>query len=107
MIRPPPRSTRTDTLFPYTTLFRSLEIQTALRDWFDIRCHQIASAALRIVARCRQRCRVDVAIHRRAGVSHLFPGEREAARYMVVKLASGFLAHLQIGRASCRERVCQ
>src|SRR3546814_10204025 len=24
MIRPPPRSTRTDTLFPYTTLFRSM-----------------------------------------------------------------------------------
>src|SRR3546814_16777141 len=24
MIRPPPRSTRTDTLFPYTALFRSL-----------------------------------------------------------------------------------
>src|SRR3546814_3688389 len=26
MIRRPPRSTRTDTLFPYTTLFRSIEI---------------------------------------------------------------------------------
>src|SRR3546814_9229245 len=26
MIRRPPRSTRTDTLFPYTTLFRSLEL---------------------------------------------------------------------------------
>src|SRR3546814_9745927 len=26
MIRRPPRSTRTDTLFPYTTLFRSREI---------------------------------------------------------------------------------
>src|SRR3546814_5517586 len=26
MIRRPPRSTRTDTLFPYTTLFRSLPI---------------------------------------------------------------------------------
>src|SRR3546814_10523558 len=25
MIRPPPRSTRNDTLFPYTTLFRSAE----------------------------------------------------------------------------------
>src|SRR3546814_17212345 len=25
MIRPPPRSTRTDTLFPYTTLFRSMD----------------------------------------------------------------------------------
>src|SRR3546814_17152837 len=27
MIRPPPRSTRTDTLFPYTTLFRSRPVQ--------------------------------------------------------------------------------
>src|SRR3546814_3108302 len=27
MIRRPPRSTRTDTLFPYTTLFRSPELQ--------------------------------------------------------------------------------
>src|SRR3546814_14962957 len=26
MLRRPPRSTRTDTLFPYTTLFRSVEI---------------------------------------------------------------------------------
>src|SRR3546814_12570769 len=30
MIRRPPRSTRTDTLFPYTTLFRSLEGSPAL-----------------------------------------------------------------------------
>src|SRR3546814_18902866 len=29
MIRRPPRSTRTDTLFPYTTLFRSLEDRRA------------------------------------------------------------------------------
>src|SRR3546814_8127821 len=28
MIRRPPRSTRTDTLFPYTTLFRSLQGKT-------------------------------------------------------------------------------
>src|SRR3546814_10742983 len=27
MIRRPPRSTRTDTLFPYTTLFRSLDVE--------------------------------------------------------------------------------
>src|SRR3546814_8653300 len=35
MIRRPPRSTRTDTLFPYTTLFRSvqsLNIPSALRN---------------------------------------------------------------------------
>src|SRR3546814_6385248 len=30
MIRRPPRSTRTDTLFPYTTLFRSLDIEQAV-----------------------------------------------------------------------------
>src|SRR3546814_14443497 len=29
MIRRPPRSTRTDTLFPYTTLFRSFWIHTS------------------------------------------------------------------------------
>src|SRR3546814_9487813 len=33
MIRRPPRSTRTDTLFPYTTLFRS---PLAIRSWFWI-----------------------------------------------------------------------
>src|SRR3546814_15233666 len=35
MIRRPPRSTRTDTLFPYTTLFRSSEMPIALRDARD------------------------------------------------------------------------
>src|SRR3546814_12122443 len=30
MIRRPPRSTRTDTLFPYTTLFRSIENNATL-----------------------------------------------------------------------------
>src|SRR3546814_4759350 len=34
MIRRPPRSTRTDTLFPYTTLFRSRPYLKG-RDWFD------------------------------------------------------------------------
>src|SRR3546814_19884336 len=33
MIRRPPRSTRTDTLFPYTTLFRSVMLQG--RYWID------------------------------------------------------------------------
>src|SRR3546814_5817772 len=30
MIRRPPRSTRTDTLFPYTTLFRSIRLNSRL-----------------------------------------------------------------------------
>src|SRR3546814_10970518 len=33
MIRRPPRSTRTDTLFPYTTLFRSSERHIGVRHW--------------------------------------------------------------------------
>src|SRR3546814_8411085 len=35
MIRRPPRSTRTDTLFPYTTLFRS-SCQRLLHGWCDM-----------------------------------------------------------------------
>src|SRR3546814_16578731 len=34
MIRRPPRSTRTDTLFPYTTLFRSI-FNDAVHDWSE------------------------------------------------------------------------
>src|SRR3546814_20092259 len=37
MIRRPPRSTRTDTLFPYTTLFRSREIGKIRSDQLHIR----------------------------------------------------------------------
>src|SRR3546814_5515452 len=33
MIRRPPRSTRTDTLFPYTTLFRSTDAEKFERDY--------------------------------------------------------------------------
>src|SRR3546814_5575740 len=33
MIRRPPRSTRTDTLFPYTTLFRSNQGMTTTEMW--------------------------------------------------------------------------
>src|SRR3546814_15986210 len=40
MMRRPPRSTRTDTLFPYTTLFRSLRPQAGQR------CCRIATQAV-------------------------------------------------------------
>src|SRR3546814_11925615 len=36
MIRRPPRSTRTDTLFPYTTLFRSVHAISGKADHFDV-----------------------------------------------------------------------
>src|SRR3546814_11679456 len=39
MIRRPPRSTRTDTLFPYTTLFRSPLVQGIFCRRKDVRAH--------------------------------------------------------------------
>src|SRR3546814_12163523 len=74
MLRRHPRSTRTDTLFPYTALFRSSErlrvgferiarpfveaVFTALEIVIDAALH------LRVVAidGCTQRCRVDAAV---------------------------------------------
>src|SRR3546814_10626988 len=38
MIRLPPRSTRTDTLFPYTTLFRSYQGQFTIEQPMQLRC---------------------------------------------------------------------
>src|SRR3546814_6202070 len=57
MIRRPPRSTRTDTLFPYTTLFRSSEIPSAvvverLSKSFghgDLAVHAVRDVDLRVV----------------------------------------------------------
>src|SRR3546814_1717301 len=48
MIRRPPRSTRTDTLFPYTTLFRSTARQVARR-CADVRseCHSAGATPKR------------------------------------------------------------
>src|SRR3546814_18152012 len=37
MIRRPPRSTRTDTLFPYTTLFRSAEVDERIHVEIEVR----------------------------------------------------------------------
>src|SRR3546814_1528261 len=42
MIRRPPRSTRTDTLFPYTTLFRSVEPYSVVADPDNIELNRAA-----------------------------------------------------------------
>src|SRR3546814_17158299 len=45
MIRRPPRSTRTDTLFPYTTLFRSPRIELHHGFWSDGQLHEALAAS--------------------------------------------------------------
>src|SRR3546814_8030790 len=47
MIRRPPRSTRTDTLFPYTTLFRSRMVEVSMRNLDEF---TITDEALRRIA---------------------------------------------------------
>src|SRR3546814_1895809 len=44
MILRPPRSTRTDTLFPYTTLFRSVKTLIEDAEWSQWSDRQIAAA---------------------------------------------------------------
>src|SRR3546814_16404744 len=100
MIRRPPRSTRTDTLFPYTTLFRSAERIAAglAADDRHILAHHLAFE--RIAAFEDDRVvlvRVDGAV---ADLD-------VAAAVDVEAVAVGVDAQIEIGRASCRERVCQ
>src|SRR3546814_11022119 len=99
MIRRPPRSTRTDTLFPYTTLFRSLNARA--RGGFPSPCENFRASAVAATAR----------------ELFLEPGERaERPRLLLAQhagIAQGGCGagcareRIEIGRASCRERVCQ
>src|SRR3546814_19093490 len=100
MIRRPPRSTRTDTLFPYTTLFRSGE-EYLPKFW--TKKEDIPDEAFPIV------CRTVLSGH--SGVGIVIADNRDdlvpANLYVkYVKKKEEYRVH-QIGRASCRERVCQ
>src|SRR3546814_20122728 len=55
MIRRPPRSTRTDTLFPYTTLFRSLSPRRLSSDAYASTVRKIIRGAFMTADRVRLR----------------------------------------------------
>src|SRR3546814_12389023 len=109
MIRLPPKSTRTDTLFPYTTLFRSVALdQTTLDKLKEHRFHftgcetEIASQSLAADrlddAKKTQNEFVD---HGHLKIARDLRLSREpAARNMDV-------SSTDIGRRVGRERVCQ
>src|SRR3546814_14240665 len=103
MIRRPPRSTRTDTLFPYTTLIRS-EIKTTSYSYSDgARAGGYKESAATPV--------LGIVVKPVPGLS-LYANRIDG-------LVAGPMAPPtsdddglpatppQIGRASCRERVCQ
>src|SRR3546814_2047522 len=71
MIRRPPRSTRTDTLFPYTTLFRS-DHQPRYRQWRVVNhhgghCCSITRNAHQFVPEWPRRGHFGFAYHRKPG----------------------------------------
>src|SRR3546814_19100256 len=103
MIRRPPRSTRTDTLFPYTTLFRSLLVQdwglTDALAWNDPAWSISAEFAAYLLFPLLARA-ID---WRRVPTPALI-----AAIAAFLTILGGVMARAdEIGSASCRERVCQ
>src|SRR3546814_16733039 len=109
MIRRPPRSTRTDTLFPYTTLFRSgnrrhhrVAARMIVRDENDM---------LALGARLAEVVQPGDVIALRGGLG---AGKTTLARGLLSSLgleeeapSPSFAIVQQIGRASCRARVGQ
>src|SRR3546814_18213502 len=101
LIRRPPRSTRTDTLFPYTTLFRSDDIAAGVAAVHAAeRPGDIAGRGRELVPAQQHR---SVALHRglRVERGHIILCEREA------DVRSDVARDTVTGRASCRERVCK
>src|SRR3546814_12623800 len=101
MIRRPPRSTRTDTLFPYTTLFRSPDAAPIIRIAAQVELSRSKESEPLAVTR--------IVLDRTASansVSSIVEAFDRASLEMADKIAS-WTAAVKIGRASCRERVCQ
>src|SRR3546814_16171074 len=106
MIRRPPRSTPTDPLFPSTTLSRSVAVAAhglALRDRVTVVVAGVTDADRELVARDAKildffvrEIALDVGKRRRLA----FRGQRIGRSVPAACL-------VEIGRASCRERVCQ
>src|SRR3546814_904543 len=110
MIRRPPRSTRTDTLFPYTTLFRSIDLRKWLKGkrYFSL-CHAdpvVFDLQLAAPLGGGKRSQEDGAAAGRELDGIRQEVEQDLAQPGVVGEQHRHLRR-PIGRASCRERVCQ
>src|SRR3546814_19717845 len=127
MIRRPPRSTRTDTLFPYTTLFRSILICHALTgDQHVASPHPRTGKPGWWARMVGDGLPIDPARHfivcanvlgscmGSSGPASTNPetGAPYGMEFPVITIrdmvrAQAMLLDHQIGRAPCRERVCQ
>src|SRR3546814_12276989 len=102
MRRRPPRSTRTDTLFPYTTLFK----QSCFP--YVVQLVQCRDAAERTY--CGNLSRATMAtVENVPLIWQNHSRKRPQAFFVCASQARGLTydLDLKIGRASCRERVCK
>src|SRR3546814_17318073 len=111
MIRRPPISTRTDTRFPYTTLFRSKPVRFACAEHQTNGIPDARRVKKSSTSKTGPKRMDDIA--RLAGVSKPTvsralqdsPLVSDETKRKILEIARrhGY----EIGRASCRERVCQ
>src|SRR3546814_2124568 len=117
MIRRPPRSTRTDTLFPYTTLFRSgIDVESRLEPFDDLAAAVVGRADqeavgfvedrgvdLRLGAADERRAADRFAVERDVGDRRVVIGEvhlrAEAEVERMLSIEFDALRHREIGRA--------
>src|SRR3546814_11192431 len=101
MVRMPPSSTRTDPLVPYRTLFRS-----ALDAVFEVLCRAVRDAPTTKLMLVPEAWQNDATMSEAQRSMYAFfasvmePWDGPAALAMTD-------GRWEIGRASCRERVCQ
>src|SRR3546814_19235736 len=106
MIRRPPRSTRTDTLFPYTTLFRS-----GPGGGFQLcrirRRYRLRGEGDRIDARARRTRNRDHRTFADGLVRAIHQDEPEVATGTARHIVRYRRPEQEMRRASCRERGCK
>src|SRR3546814_17896392 len=105
MIRRPPRSTRTDTLFPYTTLFRSRTGHIHRPDG-PLAKHQPASRHLRGKISMESSDQGRTMPERSRFASDVF-AKLVAERHEGVVVGRHGRGNAELGTASRRENVCQ
>src|SRR3546814_10977195 len=107
MIRRPPRSTRTDTLFPYTTLFRSAhEFQDAVPYVMTMNVVDLLEM-IDIAKRDAQRLALVTRPDSRLTQGAFKCAAIRKARAMILFGRLARMLKVQSGRASGRERFCQ
>src|SRR3546814_11891127 len=111
MIRRPPRSTRTDTLFPYTTLFRSDADRRPARPRRRSRRSPATGDDMTPQTLTQPGCAptggdADPETLRRANTASALGNANEWFAYGIYAYGLTLLSVAKTGRDSCRERVC-